>query len=107
MVYYTARLAAGYIIKHTDYNNCILDAERVGFDRETIENHIEKLSEYVVNSDYILASHWYAVAGPGEANRVDPLPTLENLFAEQSARDIAHAMGIENTYNLYLVLREW
>lgn len=109
MADYTARLVAGYIIKHEQLNDAIFNAELAGFDKEVIEDHLEKLSEYTVNSDYILVSHWYAVAGPGEANRVSPMPTENNIFPMAPVRDIAKAMelGIDNTYNLYLVLREW
>ena len=104
---YTARLVAGYILPHTKYNEAIENAIAAGFSRAIIENNIEKLDEYKVNSDYILSSDWYAVAGPGEANRIKPIPTKEDMHPSEMIKRMAIAMGIETSYGMYLMLRVW
>lgn len=103
---YTARVVAGYILPHTKYKEAVENAIAAGFPAGVIENNIEKLDEYKVNSDYILSSDWYAVAGPGEANRIRPIPAKEDSPHEMVKR-IAIAMGIEDSYDIYLMLRVW
>jgi hypothetical protein len=104
---YTARLVAGYILPHTKYKEAVENAIAAGFAAGVVENSIEKLDEYKVNSDYILSSDWYAVAGPGEANRIRPIPTEEDMCPHEMIKRMAIAMGIETSYGMYLMLRVW
>ena len=104
---YTARLVGGYILPYDRYEIAVKDAVAADFFPEVIEGHLEKLDEYSETSDYILSSHWYAIAGPGEANRISEIPEVEYRRPSEMVRRMAIAMGIELSYGIYLVLRAW